>query len=90
MARPLETLSKMLALEARDYAYRDRAVAGGLAGYVETWRRQARETFGDSTEPWIMAIATRLESYRSLDVPQRRALIEELLRDFRSRVCPTS
>jgi len=79
MARPVETLSKMLALEARDYAYRDRAVAGGLAGYVETWRRQAREAFGEDTEPWIMAVAARLESYRSLDVPQRRALIDELL-----------
>jgi len=69
----------MLALEARDFAYRDRAVAGGLAGYVETWRRQAREAFGEAADPWIMAIAERLESYHGLDVAQRRAMIEQLL-----------
>ncbi len=45
MARPVETLSKMLALEARDFAYRDRAVAGGLAA-TSLMRRQASEAFG--------------------------------------------
>ncbi len=78
MARPLETLGKMLALEARDFAYRDRAVSGGLAGYVETWRRQAREAFDEAAEPWITSVVTRLESYGALDLSGRRALIEEL------------
>ncbi|MCU0521176.1 MAG: ATP-dependent DNA helicase RecG [Anaerolineae bacterium] len=79
MARPVETLSKMLALEARDFDYRDRAVAGGLAGYVDTWRRQASEAFGDGAEAWIALVAGRLERYSELDQAGRRALIDELL-----------
>lgn len=71
MARPVEILSKMLELEARDYGYHDRAVAGGLARYVETWRKQAREAFGDTAIDWIELVAEKLQSYGALDPAAR-------------------
>jgi ATP-dependent DNA helicase RecG len=78
MVRPLEILGKMLELEARDYAYNDRAVAGGLARYVETWRRQARELYGDAAMDWIEQVAQRLHAYSSLDQAGRRQMVSTL------------
>jgi len=84
MARPLEILSKMLDLEARDYAYRDRAVAGGLARYADTWRRQALSAFGDEAHPWVQAVAERLETYSDLDPTARPDLLASLREMLRS------
>jgi ATP-dependent DNA helicase RecG len=78
MARPLEILGKMLELEARDYAYNDRAVAGGLARYVETWRRQALDVFGDAATEWIEQVAQQLRTYGSLEPAERRAMVTSL------------
>ncbi len=80
MARPLEILGKMLDLEARDYAFRDRAVAGGLSRYADTWRREATALFGLSASPWIEDVATRLEAYSSLDQAARREMVAALQR----------
>ncbi|MGC9521479.1 MAG: ATP-dependent DNA helicase RecG [Anaerolineae bacterium] len=78
MARPIEILGKMLELEMRDYNYQDRAVAGGLSRYVDTWRKQAVQEFGDEAEPWIEGIAERLEAYSTLDPSTRRDMIVTL------------
>jgi ATP-dependent DNA helicase RecG len=78
MARPLEILGKMLELEARDYAYNDRAVAGGLARYVETWRRQAREAFDETAVGWIDQVAEQLHAYSSMDQAGRREMVATL------------
>ena len=78
MVRPVEILGKMLELEARDYAFNDRAVAGGLARYVETWRRQALDVFGDSAVDWIDEVAQRLQTYSSLEQADRREMVATL------------
>jgi ATP-dependent DNA helicase RecG len=78
MARPLEILSKMLDLEARDYAYHDRAVAGGLARYADTWRRQALGVFGDAAKSWVEKVAEQLQTYSRLGAADRPAVLETL------------
>ncbi len=84
MARPLEILGKMLELESRDYAYRDRAVAGGLARYGDTWRREARQAFGESAEGWIEGVVGRLEAYSSGDPANRREILAALQQMLRA------
>ncbi len=84
MARPLEILGKMLELEARDYAYRDRAVAGGLARYGDTWRREARQAFGESAEAWIESVVGRLEAYSSGDPANRQEILATLRQMLRT------
>jgi ATP-dependent DNA helicase RecG len=78
MVRPLDVLSKMLDLEARDYGYRDRAVAGGLARYADTWRNQAREIFGTSADAWIQGVAEQLGKYSELEPDARSGVLETL------------
>jgi ATP-dependent DNA helicase RecG len=83
MVRPLDILQKMLELEARDYHYKDRAVAGGLSRYADTWRKQARQAFDESAQVWIENVAERLDVYSSLDVKARRdtlVTLQEMLR----------
>ncbi|MGC9469731.1 MAG: ATP-dependent DNA helicase RecG [Anaerolineae bacterium] len=79
MVRPLEILRKMLELDARDYDYRDRAVAGGLSKYAATWRQQARQAFDEEAQGWIEDIAERLEQYSSASPVERRDLSVALL-----------
>lgn len=76
MVNPLETLKKMLALEQKDYAFQDRAVAGGLARYADTWSRQARELFGDVA--WVEDVAWRLRAYSTLQPEARQQALPEL------------
>lgn len=78
MARPLETLGKMLDLETRDYSYQDRAVAGGLAGYAGTWRRQAEEIFGEDARSWIENVADLMKGYSASAVASRQEMAETL------------
>ena len=78
MVRPLEILTKMLKLEQDDYDYQDKAVAGGLARYAETWRKQALEGFGANAAGWIDDVANRLVAYSSLEPVARKAALETL------------
>jgi len=78
MARPLETLGKMLDLETRDYGCQDRAVAGGLAGYASTWRRQAAEMFGEGARSWIESVVDRMKAYSASSVVTRQEMAETL------------
>lgn len=63
MVEPLETLKKMLTLEKRDYAFQDRAVAGGLARYVGTWQKQAVRVYGAERADWVAEVTRRMEEY---------------------------
>jgi len=83
MVKPLEILDKMLDLEARDYAYNDRAVAGGLSRYAVTWRRQARQAFGESAEAWIEEIGRLLDAYSGLAAEARPEAVADLRRLLR-------
>ena len=78
MARPLETLGKMLDLETRDYRYQDRAVAGGLAGYAGTWRRQALEKLGEDARSWIESVVDLMKAYSASAVVSRQEVIGTL------------
>jgi len=79
MINPLETLRKILALEEKDYDFQDKAVAGGLARYVATWRKQAIRLFGETANTWIDDVASRLEAYSSLQPEARRQALQTLL-----------
>ncbi len=78
MGDPLETLRKILALEEKDYGFQDKAVAGGLARYVATWRKQAAQFYGESAGPWIEDVAVRLEAYSSLQPDARQQALQIL------------
>ncbi len=84
MVKPLETLEKILKLEEMDYQYQDKAVAGGLARYAETWIKQAEELYGRAAFAWIEDIANRLKAYTSLSPETRSALLHELREILRS------
>ena len=76
MVNPLDTLKKMLTLEQRDYAFQDKAVAGGLARYADTWNRQASGVFSDAA--WVEDIALRLRAYSTLQPEARSQALQEL------------
>lgn len=76
MINPLDTLKKMLALEQKDYAFQDKAVAGGLARYADTWSRQALGAFGDAA--WVEDVALRLRAYSALQPEARQQALQEL------------
>ncbi len=76
MINPLDTLKKMLALEQKDYAFQDKAVAGGLARYADTWSRQALGAFGDAS--WVEDVALRLRAYSALQPEARQQALQEL------------
>jgi ATP-dependent DNA helicase RecG len=78
MLNPLDTLKKMLTLEAKDYDYQDKAVAGGLARYAATWRKQAHKVYGAEHEAWIEDVAHRLEAYSTLQPEARREAMRPL------------
>jgi len=83
MAKPLEILEKILNLEEKDYTYQDKAVAGGLARYADTWLKQATQAFGETARPWVEDIANRLRAYSSLHLetrPEAMAALREMLR----------
>ncbi len=84
MDRPLELLEKILNLEEKDYTYQDKAVAGGLARYANTWVRQATQTFGETARPWIEDIADRLRAYSSLHIETRPAAMAALREALRA------
>jgi len=68
----------MLELEERDYEYQDHAVAGGLSRYAKTWRKQALNIFGPSSEPWIDDVVKRMKSYTSADREARPDILTAL------------
>ena len=76
MINPLDTLKKMLLLEQKDYAFQDKAVAGGLVRYADTWRRQALAAFGDAA--WVEDVAVRLCAYSGLQPEARQQALQEL------------
>ncbi|MFN2110845.1 MAG: ATP-dependent DNA helicase RecG [Anaerolineae bacterium] len=78
MVKPLEILEKILNLEEKDYTYQDKAVAGGLARYADTWVKQAVGAFGESARPWVEDIATRLRAYSSLEIEARHEAMQAL------------
>jgi ATP-dependent DNA helicase RecG len=84
MAKPLETLEKILSLEEVDYQYQDKAVAGGLARYAETWIKQAEGLYDRTAFAWIEDVANRLKAYTSLSPETRETLLRELREILRS------
>jgi len=84
MAKPLEILEKILDLEEKDYTYQDKAVAGGLARYADTWVKQATQAFGEAARPWIEDIADRLRAYSSLHIETRPAAMAALREALRA------
>ncbi|MGC9357841.1 MAG: ATP-dependent DNA helicase RecG [Anaerolineae bacterium] len=78
MIDPLDTLKKMLTLEQRDYEYQDKAVAGGLARYADTWITQARKIYGSQAQAWIEEVANRLRAYSSLQPEARKEALRVL------------
>ncbi|HOU13191.1 MAG TPA: ATP-dependent DNA helicase RecG [Anaerolineae bacterium] len=93
MAKPLEILEKILNLEEKDYTYQDKAVAGGLARYADTWLKQATQTFGETARPWIEDIANRLRAYSSLHLetrPAAMAALREAVRGGYAAEVPTT
>ncbi len=78
MVKPLEILEKILNLEEKDYTYQDKAVAGGLARYADTWVKQAVGAFGEPARPWVEDIAARLRAYSSLAIEARREAMQAL------------
>lgn len=83
MVKPLEILEKILNLEEKDYTYQDKAVAGGLARYADTWVKQAVGAFGEPARPWVEDVATRLRAYSSLEIEARR----EAMLALRAALC---
>ncbi|MGC9397779.1 MAG: ATP-dependent DNA helicase RecG [Anaerolineae bacterium] len=82
MLKPVETLLRMLSLEEKDYHFRDKAVAGGLTRYADTWLKQAREVYGEEAEAWAEGIAQDMRAY-SRSSPEERP---ELLRSLATRL----
>ena len=83
MVKPLEILEKILNLEEKDYQYQDKAVAGGLARYADTWAKQATSAFGEASAAWIEDVTARLRAYSSLQTEMRQeamAALREVLR----------
>lgn len=78
MVKPLETLEKILSLEEGDYAFQDRAVAGGLMRYADTWRKQALELYGTEAQVWADDVAGRLKAYSALPPAERPAAMRAL------------
>ncbi len=78
MAKPLEILGKILRLEEQDYQYHDKAVAGGLACYADTWTKQATQLYGESSAAWVEDIARRLREYSELTPEARREALQAL------------
>ncbi len=78
MLKPLDTLKKILSLEAKDYDFQDKAVAGGLARYAGTWRSQAGKVYGAEHQDWVEDIAHRLEAYSTLQPEARREAVRVL------------
>ena len=78
MVKPLEILEKILNLEEKDYIYQDKAVAGGLARYADTWVKQAIDAFGEPAHPWVDDVADRLRAYSSLEIEARREAMQAL------------
>ncbi|MBN1487158.1 MAG: ATP-dependent DNA helicase RecG [Anaerolineae bacterium] len=78
MIKPLETLIKILNLEENDYEYQDKAVAGGLGRYADTWQKQAGSMYGEQHSAWIIDIAERLRAYSSLEPEARQTFMETL------------
>jgi len=78
MVKPLEILEKILNLEEKDYVYQDKAVAGGLARYADTWVKQAIGAFGEPARSWVEDIAAHLRAYSSLEIEARREAMQAL------------
>ncbi len=78
MVKPLEVLEKILKLEEKDFTYQDKAVAGGLARYADTWLKQALQALGETARPWATDIADRLRAYSSLQPEMRPAAMAAL------------
>lgn len=81
--KPVETLQKMLQLEEAEYAFQDRAVAGGLARYADTWMKQATQLYGEAAQVWIADITGRMRAYSSAPSPEAR---RELLAGLKQRL----
>lgn len=78
MVKPLEILEKILNLEEKDYTYQDKAVAGGLARYADTWVKQAVGAFGEPARPWVEDVAAHLRAYSSVKIEARREAMQAL------------
>ncbi len=76
--KPLEILEKILQLEENDYSYQDKAVAGGLARYADTWIKQGHKFYDASAQTWIEDVAQRLRTYSELSIEARREAMQTL------------
>jgi len=77
MTTPLDTLTKILQLEAETHS--DRAVCGGLGQYADTWETEASEQIGSYANSWIREIADRMREYSNLDAGQRPEALSALI-----------
>ncbi len=84
MVKPVETLEKILALEEADYQFQDRAVAGGLSRYADTWNKQVLALFGSAAEAWIMGVTEQLRAYSTLAEAERPAALVALRTQLRA------
>lgn len=78
MSKLADTLLNILRLEAKDHAYRDRAVLGGFARFADTWVQQASREYGPEAMPWVEEIACRLRSYSASSPSERPRALREL------------
>jgi ATP-dependent DNA helicase RecG len=83
MTLPVETLTKILELEAEKC--QDRAVFGGLSRYADTWLEEARDSFPPQASEWIRGIADQLRAYSGLpDHDARQKAIVALLETLKN------
>jgi len=84
MVKALEILGKILNLEVSNYNYQDKAVAGGLARYADTWQKQATKALGETASAgsvaavWVADITQRLRDYSTLENADRPAAMQAL------------
>jgi ATP-dependent DNA helicase RecG len=76
---PFQKLENILILE-KNLGCTDRAVIGGLAGFVPHWCDEARQAAPDaSVRQLVEDTCTLLETYSNESVSKRRQIVEELL-----------
>jgi len=73
-----DKLKKILRLE-QSKGYRDEAVIGGLAKFVDLWQSEARAEADATAEEWVDEIATSLANYADKDEAERSEVVEQVL-----------
>jgi ATP-dependent DNA helicase RecG len=69
MTLALDKLGNILKLE-EEQGFQDKVVMGGLGGFADAWREQARSEVND--EAWLVRIAEQMKTYSHLTSPDER------------------